>query len=230
MQPAWKTNLAIFVVVPLATMVGCQKGGDSGSPTAAVSGSNGDKGPSSSAGMFLPRSDQDPFHPIVEVDTTLGKFTVRLDRERAPITVDNFLNYVDRHQYDSTIFHQVLRDSPKVILGGGYSANLAAKKTLTPIRNEAHNGLKNRRGTIAMARRADNEDSATSHFFINLADNEVLDHKARTPQGYGYCVFGEVTEGLETIDRIGQVPVHDIDKFDRIPAETVTIKSARRVK
>ena len=138
---------------------------------------------------------------------------MRLDAEKAPLTVENFRNYVARGQYDQTIFHQVLKDPVQIVLGGGYTADLKEKSALTPIRNEAHNGLKNRRGTIAMARRPNNEDSATCQFFINIADNDVLDFKARTPEGYGYCVFGEVTTGMEVLDRIAKTPVHNVDKF-----------------
>jgi cyclophilin family peptidyl-prolyl cis-trans isomerase len=155
---------------------------------------------------------------------------VRLDAEKAPLTVENFSNYVARGQYDLTIFHQVLRDPLQIVLGGGYTADLKEKSPLTPIRNEAHNGLKNRRGTIAMARRPDHQDSATCQFFINIADNDVLNFKARTPEGYGYCVFGEVTEGMDVVDRIAKIPVCDKDQFRNLPVETVVIKSVRQVK
>jgi peptidyl-prolyl cis-trans isomerase B (cyclophilin B) len=168
----------------------------------------------------------------VEIDTSLGKITVRLDGEKAPLTVDNFLTYVGNRHYDHTLFHQVSKEYPKLILGGGYTEERVEKAARIPIRNEAHNGLRNRRGTIAMARRPDDEDSATCHFFINLTDNEVLDYKQRTAQGYGYCVFGEVSgeESLATIDRIGQVATQDTKQFERIPVENVVIRSIRRIK
>ena len=155
---------------------------------------------------------------------------MRLDAEKAPLTVENFRNYVARGHYDLTIFHQVIKGPPQIVLGGGYTADLKEKTPLTPIRNEAHNGLKNHRGTIAMARRANDEDSATCQFFINIADNDALNFKSRTHEGYGYCVFGEVTEGMDVLDRIAKAPVHDSDKFVNLPVETVVIKSIRQVK
>ena len=176
------------------------------------------------------KSDQDPQHPIYEFETSQGRFLVRLDAEKAPLTVDNFRNYVARGHYDLTIFHQVLKGSLQIVLGGGYTADLKEKATLTPIRNEAHNGLKNHRGTIAMARRPNDEDSASGQFFINIADNDALNFKSRTPEGYGYCVFGEVTEGMDVLDRIAKSPVHNVDKFKDLPVETVVIKSVRQVK
>jgi cyclophilin family peptidyl-prolyl cis-trans isomerase len=214
----------------LAAVVGCQRGGDANQPAAAVNGPAGAGGPASPAEPAPPKSDQDPSHPIVQVETTLGTFKIRLDAERAAITVDNFLNYVAAKHYDDTIFHEIRSEYPKLILGGGYAANFTEKKGRTPIRNEAHNGLKNRRYTVAMAHQPDNEDSATCHFFINLSDNTVLDYKDRTPQGYGYCVFGEVVEGVDIVDKIGQAPVHDVGKLERTPVETIAIKSIRRIK
>ena len=211
-------------------MAGCQRGGDSTQATASVNGPGGAPGTDPSGAAATPKSDQDPLHPVVQVDTTLGTFKVRLDMEKAPLTVDNFLNYVANQYYDQTIFHQVLKEYPSLALGGGYTSDLVEKKPRTPIRNEAHNGLKNHRGTIAMARQADAEDSATSQFFINLSDNEILDFKDRSSQGYGYCVFGNVIEGLDVVQRIGQVPVHDASKLERTPVETIAIKSIRRIK
>ncbi len=233
MQPLPKSILGWFVLVPILALAGCQKSGDSTQPAAAVTGPDGGKAdthappPQETA---LVKSEQDTQHPIYEFETSQGKFSVRLDAEKAPLTVDNFSTYVARGQYDLTIFHQVFNDSLKIVLGGGFTADLKEKAPLTPIRNEAHNGLKNRRGTIAMARRANDEDSATCQFFINIADNDVLNFKARTAEGYGYCVFGEVTEGMDVLDRIAKTPVHDIEKFSHLPVEPVVIKSIRRVK
>jgi len=166
----------------------------------------------------------------VVIDTSLGKITVRLEKEKASLTVDNFLAYVDSGHYDQTIFHQVIKDHPKIILGGAFTPELSEKKARTPIYNEARNGLKNRRGTIAMARQADAIDSVTCYFFINLTDNEMLDYKDETLEGYGYCVFGEITEGLDVADKIATVQVHDIDQFERIPVETVLIRSIRQIR
>jgi cyclophilin family peptidyl-prolyl cis-trans isomerase len=217
-----------------AAIAGCQRGGEA--TPASVNGPSADKSPAqpqNEPAAAANRASQDPLHPVVEIDTTLGKFTVRLDAEKAPLTVDNFLSYVDARHYDQTIFHQVSKEYPQIIIGGAYTPERIEKKAGVPIRNEAHNGLKNRRGTIAMARRPDNEDTATCHFFINLADNDVLNYKERTAQGYGYCVFGEVTsdEGLAVLDRIVQVPTRDdIKGFERLPVESVVIKSIRRIK
>ena len=159
-------------------------------------------------------------------------FEVRLDEDKAPITVDNFRNYVERKFYNGTIFHQILKSPFQLVVAGGYTADLTEKKSLVPIRNEAHKGMKNRRGTIAMARGADNENSATCQFFINLADNSSLDFKARTQQGYGYCVFGEVISGLEVIDSIAQSPVHDdnASKLNGVPNEAVVIRTVEQIK
>ena len=132
-------------------------------------------GQNTAAGKAAPNAPPDRLHPVVQLHTTLGDITIKLDAEHAPITVDNFLAYLDNGQYDNTLFHQVV---PGVaILGGGYDTFGKEKPTGSPIRNEAHNGMKNRRGTIAMARRPDLVDSSTCQFFINLADNPKLDYK-----------------------------------------------------
>jgi cyclophilin family peptidyl-prolyl cis-trans isomerase len=215
-------------LIPVLALAGCQKGGDSAQPAAALNGPGGEKAESQAPPA---KSEQDPQHPIYEFETSQGKFIVRLDAEKAPLTVDNFRNYVARGHYDLTIFHQVLNKGLQIVLGGGYTADLKEKKaTLMPIRNEAHKGLKNHRGTIAMARRADDEDSATCQFFINITDNDVLNFKSRTPEGYGYCAFGEVTEGMDVVDRIAKTPVHNSDKFTDLPVEAVVIKTIRQVK
>lgn len=170
-------------------------------------------------------SREEQLHPQVVVATTHGQFTLKLDAEKAPITVANFLDYVDRHFYDGTIFHQVTEGY--VVQGGGYTANLEEKLAGPAIRNEAHNGLSNRRGTIAMARAADAIDSSTSQFFINLGDNSALDHQSTDVEAYGYCVFGEVTAGLDTVDRIGKARVA---AEGGQPIETVRIESVRRLR
>lgn len=219
--------------IGLLPLYGCGSGGEAeeSTPAASISG-----GPSQSESTSPANADQakpnepeaDPLHPIVQIDTSLGSMKVRLDAENSPLTVENFLGYVDAGHYDNTIFHQVLRDY--VALGGAYTPEMVEKKAHTPIRNEAHNGLRNRRGTIAMARRPDAIDSATCQFYLNLNDNPVLDHKDRTTEGYGYCVFGEVIEGQEVLDRIGQTEVHDTDQFERIPVKTVLVNSIRRIR
>jgi cyclophilin family peptidyl-prolyl cis-trans isomerase len=219
-----------MTVWPLAA--GCGRGSDeTATETAAIDGSEGGKNRTDTDGALpsgQPRTDLS--HPLVVIDTSLGKITARLDREKAQLTVENFLSYVDSGHYDQTVFHQVIKDRPKIILGGAFTPELSEKKARTPIYNEAGNGLKNRRGTIAMAREADAIHSATCYFFINLTDNETLDYKDRTVEGYGYSVFGEITEGLDVADKVADVRVHDIDEFDRIPVQPVLIRSIRQVR
>jgi peptidyl-prolyl cis-trans isomerase A (cyclophilin A) len=170
--------------------------------------------------------------PLVVIETSLGNIKVRLDAENAMLTVDNFLQYVDNYEYAGTIFHQVNKDY--AVLGGAFAKDMSLKPSRIPIRNEARNGLKNRRGTIAMARREDDIDSATRQFFFNLADNADLDYKDDTAKGYGYTVFGEVVEGMDVLEKIGNVAVHDVpapdgSPFQAVPVEPVVINSIRRV-
>ena len=136
---------------------------------------------------------------MIRFETSLGGFTVELFDKDAPVTVANFLKYVDDQHFDGTVFHRVVPGF--VIQGGGLTAELEQKQTRPPIKNEAHNGLENLRGTLSMARTSDIH-SATSQFFVNLTDNEFLDHK---PGQYGYAVFGRVSEGMDTIDKIAAV-------------------------
>ena len=164
---------------------------------------------------------------LVVIETTYGPVKVELDEARAPVSVKNFLDYADRGFYDGTIFHRVIKDF--MIQGGGMNAELSPKPTNPPIRNEATNGLKNLRGTIAMARTSV-IDSATSQFFINTKDNSFLDHRDTSMQGYGYAVFGKVVAGMDVVDKIGNAPTGIRNRFRDVPVETVTIKSVRRVK
>ena len=167
--------------------------------------------------------------PIVVIHTSCGDVTVRLDPRRAPETVTNFLEYVDNGHYDGTIFHQVARD--RLVLGGGFTPRLVEKPPRRkPVVNEAANGLSNRRGTIAMARRLEAPDSATCQFYINLGDNDELDHRDRSVDGFGYCVFGEVLSGLEVVEQIASTEVTDTEAFDLLPIRTVLIKTVKRVK
>lgn len=164
----------------------------------------------------------------VVMETSLGSITLELDSAKAPATVANFLAYADAGFYDGTIFHRVIRDF--MIQGGGYTAELKQKPTRPPVKNEAANGLKNLRGTIAMARTR-MVDSATSQFFINHKDNPPLDHRAPTPDAFGYAVFGKVVDGMAVVDRIAAVQTRAINPlFQDLPVETVIIKSVRRVK
>ena len=170
----------------------------------------------------------DELHPQVRISTSLGDVTVRLDAEHAPQTVENFLAYVDQGHYDGTIFHQVVPGF--VAIGGGFREDMVEKPVRGPVRNEAHNGLKNARGTIAMARQAEIIDSATSPFFFNLAENSSLDHRGRDAGDYGYCVFGQVIGGSEVIDALSQTRVADKAEFQQLPVTPVAIKSVTRIR
>jgi cyclophilin family peptidyl-prolyl cis-trans isomerase len=163
--------------------------------------------------------------PKVLISTSLGEITVELDREHAPLTTHNFLTYANAKHYDQTIFHFV--QPGEMILGGGFTADLNEKPTSEPIRNEAHNGLRNRRGSIAMSRSPESIDSAICQFFINLADNQKLDFRDRTPAGYGYCVFGHVVAGMDVVDRIAATPTGDQGDFVSVPVTPVVIESVR---
>jgi len=139
----------------------------------------------------------------VKFETSLGAFVVQLNAAKAPVTVENFLTYVKEGHYDGTIFHRVIPGF--MAQGGGYTADFKQKPTHKPIKNEADNGLLNKRGTIAMARTPD-PNSASSQFFINYVDNAFLDYKSPTPQGWGYAVFGEVVEGMNVVDEMAKIP------------------------
>jgi cyclophilin family peptidyl-prolyl cis-trans isomerase len=159
----------------------------------------------------------------VLLKTSLGDIIIALEEEQAPVSTANFLAYVKADFYDGTIFHRVIPDF--MIQGGGMTADLVPKRNRPPIKNEAANGLKNRRGTVAMAR-TQAVDSATSQFFINLADNPFLDHQGRSPQGYGYAVFGTVTEGMETVDAIARIATGTQGMHQNVPVKPVFIERA----
>jgi peptidyl-prolyl cis-trans isomerase A (cyclophilin A) len=160
---------------------------------------------------------------MIRFETSHGGFTIELFPKEAPVTVENFLQYVDDGFFDGTIFHRIVPGF--VIQGGGLTADFGNKKTRAPIGNEAKNGLKNTRGSLSMARTSD-INSATSQFFVNLKDNAFLDHG---PRDYGYAVFGRVTEGLETIDKIAAVTTGRRKGYTDAPLEDVVIVSARRL-
>lgn len=157
---------------------------------------------------------------MVKIQTTMGDIILELDKEKAPITSENFLTYVQENFYDGTIFHRVI--SNFMIQGGGFAPDMAEKKTNPPITNEASNGLKNDRGTIAMARTS-NPHSATSQFFINLVDNDFLNY---SPQNPGYAVFGKVIEGMDVVDKIAKVKTATKGPHENVPVESVIIESA----
>lgn len=161
---------------------------------------------------------------IVLIDTSLGKIAVKLNPEKAPISVENFLKYVDSKHYDGTIFHRVMKDF--MIQGGGHTPDMKEKATAYPsIKNEANNGLFNKRGTVSMAR-MNEVDSATAQFFINVVDNPRLDYQS--PSHYGYAVFGEVTSGMDVVDKIRAVRTTTKGQYDDVPVETILIKSIIR--
>jgi cyclophilin family peptidyl-prolyl cis-trans isomerase len=160
---------------------------------------------------------------MVRFETTHGDITIELFEKEAPISTGNFLEYVDDGFYDGAIFHRIVPGF--VIQGGGLDTGFSPKKTRPPIKNEATNGLKNERGTLSMARTND-INSATSQFFVNLKDNEFLDHKSGN---YGYAVFGRVTEGMDVVDKIAAVETGRRKGYDDAPLEEVMIVAARRV-
>ena len=162
----------------------------------------------------------------VTMKTSMGEITIELNEDKAPITVKNFLQYVDSEFYNGTVFHRVINGF--MIQGGGMDVNMKEKDTQAPIENEASNGLKNDVYTIAMARTND-VHSATSQFFINIANNEFLNFTSETTQGYGYCVFGKVTAGESVVDQIKGVPTGTKGFHQDVPNENVIIESVTRV-
>jgi cyclophilin family peptidyl-prolyl cis-trans isomerase len=161
--------------------------------------------------------------PRVQLKTSLGDIVLELDAEKAPKSVANFLQYVNDGFYAGTIFHRVIDGF--MIQGGGFTADFEQKQTREAIENEAANGLKNTKGTIAMARTGE-PNSATAQFFINVADNDSLNYTAPTPEGWGYAVFGKVVEGMDVVDQIRQVPTEQRGPFEGVPTTPVVIESA----
>jgi cyclophilin family peptidyl-prolyl cis-trans isomerase len=218
-----KLLIAGLWVVAIGSTAGCGTSNNPAqTPTASIEAT---KPTAAAAARPKPTRPPEDLHPKILFSTSQGDVVLQLNAEKAPQTVRNFLAYVHEGHFDQTLLHQVVKGS--IIVGGTYDANRAERKTHPPIMNEAQNGLKNRRGTIAMARRPDAVDSATSQFFLNLADNEWLDHKERTLKGYGYCVFGEVVSGLDVLDRIASVEVRNTGDLESTPVQPILIKSAR---
>jgi cyclophilin family peptidyl-prolyl cis-trans isomerase len=228
-SPRIVCRMALLGTALLMLQAGCGSSSDSDqSPTAAIGKS--DANASSTAGEQGQASQKfgsDPQHPVVLIATTLGNIKVRLDADKAPFTVNNFLSYVRESFYDQTIIHQVHKGQG--FLAGGYDVNRKEKPAHIPIRSEAENGLHNLRGTIAMVRQPDAIDSATSQFMINVSKNEVLDFKDNSIEGYGYCVFGEVIEGLDVIDKINEASVEDAGVFERMPNPPIIITSIHKL-
>lgn len=226
MHSLWYRTLGLALILTPIGFAGCGGDSEGDAPAAAIKTGEQETQSEGESGPNEPPSD--PKHPVVEMVTSLGTITLRLDAEKAPLTVDNFLTYVRQGHYDGTIFDQVYSDQG--ILGGLFTPEYVAKPTRTEIRNEADNGLTNRRGTIAMVRAANLIDSATAHFFINVRDNPSLDHQDRSVEGFGYCVFGEVIDGLDVVDQIAEVEVKQTEHFDQTPVRTVLIESVRQVR
>lgn len=161
--------------------------------------------------------------PAVKLETNYGDIIVRLDARKAPISTANFVQYVKSGFYDGTVFHRVIKNF--MVQGGGFTADMKQKETRAAIRNEADNGLKNKKYTIAMARTGE-PHSATAQFFINTKDNDFLDFKSQTPQGWGYAVFGKVIKGQEVVDKIAAVTTGKKGYYDDVPMENVIVKKA----
>jgi len=159
----------------------------------------------------------------VKLETTMGDVVIELDEEKAPVTVQNFLNYVRDGFYDGTIFHRVIPNF--MVQGGGFNDQMMQKMSQDPIQNEADNGLPNDRGSIAMARTQD-PNSATAQFFINHNDNTFLNHTAPDVQGWGYCVFGKVSEGMDVLDAIAAVSTTNRSGHSDVPEDVIAITSA----
>ena len=162
----------------------------------------------------------------VELETNYGKIVLELDQKKAPVSVKNFLGYVEKGHYNGTIFHRVIENF--MIQGGGFKKDMSQKKTDAPIKNEANNGLTNEVGTVAMAR-TNVVDSATSQFFINVKDNSFLNHKNESPSGYGYAVFGRVVEGMSIVNKIKGVRTKNVGGMGNVPETPIEIKSVRKL-
>ena len=198
----WRTAASLALVFCLASLGGAQ-------PAAA-------EGAAAKGGK-----------PVVTLTTSLGVIELELDPEKAPITVKNYLEYVDAGFFDGTVFHRVIPGF--MIQGGGFTPDFTQKPTRAQIKNEAGNGLKNARGTVAMAR-TNVVDSATAQFFINLKDNDFLNHSSPDPRGFGYAVFGHVTQGMDVVDKIAAVSTGSKGGMQDVPTANVVIQSAKRKK
>ncbi len=215
----------MLAALGLMVTIGC--GGGSPPPPAEEPAPSEPAAPAAPA-EEAPASETTPAptgtNPMVEMKTSLGTMKIELYPEKAPKTVENFLQYARDGFYDGTVFHRVIEGF--MIQGGGFTPDMTEKDTRAPIQNEASNGLKNVRGSLAMARTGD-PHSASSQFFINTVDNPFLDFTGETVQGYGYAVFGQVVEGLETLDAIRNVATGSQGGYDDVPSSPVVIESVR---
>ncbi len=177
------------------------------------------------AGIFSPTYGQTTgTQPMLKMSTSLGEIEIELYPQAAPVSVQNFIDYVESGHFDDLIFHRVIPGF--MIQGGGFTRDMQPRTTQPPIKNEADNGLKNQAGTLSMARTSA-PNSATSQFFINLVDNGFLDHTGKTPQGWGYAVFAKVVRGMEVVEKIGAVPTGTVGGHADVPNEPVVITSAQ---
>lgn len=235
-------GLAMLALVVACWMTGCG-GAKPDDSSASAQAALGGSGAVAAATSITPTSAKPkpprpkPVDPVIVLHTSAGDIQVQLFREKAPQTVDNFLqNYALRQFYDGTIFHHV--EAGSMIIGGGFTSDLAPKETRSPVFNEAQNGLKNTRGMLAMIREPGNTHSATSQFFINLADNAALDfHSDRAAEDgsvpdedWGYCVFGQVVAGMDIVDRIAQAEVAADGDFAKLPVQPIVIQSIEQVR
>ncbi len=165
-------------------------------------------------------------NPKVEMETNFGKIQIELFEKEAPVTVKNFLKYVDKGHYNGTIFHRVIDSF--MIQGGGFNKDMQPKSSLAPIKNEADNGLRNNTGTIAMAR-TQVIDSATSQFFINVNDNDFLNHRNKSTSGYGYAVFGKIVKGMPVVNRIKRAKTKNLGMHANVPETPIIIKNVRKL-
>jgi peptidyl-prolyl cis-trans isomerase A (cyclophilin A) len=234
----WSRHRELGLLLVAVVLAGCGRG-DSSAPSASIGTQDGtpastasSAGRSSASSSSSAEAAKPTFRlPIVVIETSLGDIKVRLRDDKSPRTVENFLeNYVGRGFYDQTIIHHV--EAGFMVAAGGYAADLEPRPTRAWIRNESNNELSNKRGTMAMARHPDYPHSATSQFFFNVVDNPSLDYRkpadgAASDDAYGYCVFGEVIEGLDVVEKIAKCQVHATAMFPSIPVETILIKSIR---
>ncbi len=163
---------------------------------------------------------------MIKLHTSHGEITIDLNNEKAPITTQNFIDYVNSGHFDNTIFHRVINDF--MIQGGGFESGMSQKEARAPIQNEAANGLKNDAYTVAMARTSD-VNSASAQFFINIADNGFLNHTSPTTEGFGYCVFGKVVEGKDVVDKIKKVETGNKSGHQNVPLDDVIIQKAEEI-
>lgn len=226
-------GLAAVALVTAICLTGC--GGKTELPVASIEAGNAAASATTGPQVTpttntIPKPAPKAVDPIVVIHTSLGDIHLQLSLEKAPQTVENFVaNYVRRQFYNDTIFHHV--EAGSMVIGGGYTADLSPKPTRYPILNEADNGLKNTRGAVAMIRDPSLPHSATSQFFINVGDNTGLDFQSNeTNEGWGYCVFGKVTQGMEVVDAIAQAQVGPQGDFEKVPQTAVVIRSVEQIR